>query len=167
MALFEPIFEALSAADVRYVVVGGVAVVLHGHARLTADLDLAVDLEPAAARRAIRALSDLGLRPRAPVRAEDFADPDVRSSWMRERGMVVFSMVDPSDPLRVVDLFVDEPLPFEELHERARAVDVAGIPVRVAAIPDLITLKLRAGRPQDEADVAALRELQGPGEEPR
>jgi hypothetical protein len=50
--LFRPVFEALDAARVRYVVVGGLAVVLHGHARLTADLDLMIDLasEPAARR---------------------------------------------------------------------------------------------------------------------
>jgi hypothetical protein len=166
MALFEPIFEALHAADVRYVVVGGVAVVLHGHARLTADLDLAVDLEPAVARRAIGALTDLGLRPRAPVQPEDFADPDIRSSWKRERGMLVFSMVDASDPLRAVDLFVDEPIPFAELYDRSITVDVVGVPVRVASIADLITLKRRAGRPQDEADIAALRELEELGGRP-
>jgi hypothetical protein len=166
VALFEPIFEALAAADVRYVVVGGVAVVLHGHARLTADLDLAVDLEPSAARRAIDALTGLGLRPRAPVRAEDFADPDLRSSWKRERGMLVFSMVDTADPLRAVDLFVDEPIPFEELYERSVALDVAGTPVRVASIQDLITLKQRTGRLQDQADIAALRDLEGLGEGP-
>ena len=40
MALFEPLFAALNAGEVRYVVVGGVATVLHGHARLTADVDL-------------------------------------------------------------------------------------------------------------------------------
>jgi hypothetical protein len=39
---FEQIFEALGQAGVRYVVVGGVAVVLHGHPRLTADRDLVV-----------------------------------------------------------------------------------------------------------------------------
>ena len=146
-------------ADVRYVVVGGVAVVLHGHARLTADLDLAVDLEPAAARRAMGALTDLGLRPRAHVRPEDFADPDVRSSWRREQGMLVFSMVDASDPLRAVDVFVDEPIPFEDLYERAIGVDLGGITVRVASIQDLITLKRAAGRPQDDTDIAALEEI--------
>lgn len=143
----------------RYVIVGGVAVVLHGHARLTADLDLAVDLEPAAARRAIGALTDLGLRPRAPVRPEDFADPDVRSSWKQERGMLVFSMVDASDPLRAVDVFVDEPIPFEDLYERAGGVDLGGITVRVASIQDLISLKRAAGRPQDDADIEALEEI--------
>jgi len=44
VAIFAPVFEALNGARVRYVVVGGVAVVLHGHARLTTDLDLVVDL---------------------------------------------------------------------------------------------------------------------------
>jgi hypothetical protein len=46
--LFEPLFAALEAAGARYVVVGGVATVLQGFARLTAGVDLIVDLEPAA-----------------------------------------------------------------------------------------------------------------------
>jgi hypothetical protein len=41
----ERVLKALNEADVRYLVVGGVAVVLHGHLRTTADLDLAVELE--------------------------------------------------------------------------------------------------------------------------
>lgn len=52
MALFEPVLAALDAAEVRYVVVGGVAVVLHGHPRLTADLDLVIDLAAEPASRA-------------------------------------------------------------------------------------------------------------------
>ena len=60
--LYEPPFRALNASGTRYVVVGGVATVLHGYARLTADIDLIVDLEESAA--AMRALAGLGLRPR-------------------------------------------------------------------------------------------------------
>jgi hypothetical protein len=74
MPLFEPIFEALDAAGVRYVAVGGVAVVLHGHARLTADLDLAVDLAAGPAAAAIAALTGIGFRPRAPVDPIDFEE---------------------------------------------------------------------------------------------
>ena len=51
VSLFEPIFEALNRAQVRYVVVGGFATVLHGHARLTADIDLVIDLSPDTSRR--------------------------------------------------------------------------------------------------------------------
>ena len=46
MALFEPVFAALEMARARYVVVGGLATVLHGFARLTDDIDLVVDLDP-------------------------------------------------------------------------------------------------------------------------
>ena len=49
------VFSALEQARVRYLVVGGVAVVLHGHLRVTADLDLVVDLELTNARAAGRA----------------------------------------------------------------------------------------------------------------
>lgn len=159
MALFEPILEALNAAGVRYVVVGGVGVVLQGHPRLTADLDLAVDLSTEQARRAVHSLTGLGLRARAPVDATAFADAAERARWISERGMRVFSMVDPNDPLRSVDLFVDEPIPFEELFERADSVELTRTVVRVASIPDLIQLKRLAARPQDDADVAALEAI--------
>jgi tRNA nucleotidyltransferase/poly(A) polymerase len=52
--LFEPLFDALNRAHVRYVVVGGVALVLHGYPRLTVDVDLVVDLAPEEADKAIR-----------------------------------------------------------------------------------------------------------------
>ena len=159
MALFEPIFDALNRAGVRYVVVGGVAVVLHGHPRLTADLDLAVDLSPTAARRAIDALTGLGLRPRAPVEASGFADPDTRARWAAERGMRVFSLQDPDDPLRVVDLFVENPIDFEELWSGSEVVALSGTTARVASIPDLIRLKRLAGRPEDALDVEALEAI--------
>jgi hypothetical protein len=159
VALFEPIFEALERARVRYVVVGGVAVVLHGHPRLTADLDLAVDLSPEEARKAIDALVGLGLRPRAPVDPAGFADPAVRGRWVSERGMRVFSLVDPRDPLRVVDLFAENPVDFEELWVRAETMAVGRTSVRVASIEDLIRLKRLAGRPEDELDIEALEAI--------
>jgi hypothetical protein len=159
MALFEPIFRALDTAGVRYVTVGGVAVVLHGYARLTADLDLAVDLaaEPAAA--AIEALTSIGLHPRAPVDARDFADASARRRWSEQQGMTVFSMWDPNDPLRSVDLFVANPIDFEDLWTRSEVVDLAGTPARIASIPDLIRLKKIAARPLDLDDIQALEQI--------
>lgn len=72
------VFQALQAASVRYLVVGGVAVVLHGHPRFTADLDLVVALEPGNARAAVEALAGLGYRPRPPVDGRLFADSAAR-----------------------------------------------------------------------------------------
>jgi hypothetical protein len=159
VGLYEPIFEALNTGGVRFVVVGGVAVVLHGHARLTADLDLAVDLSPAAAGAAIAALVGLGLRPRAPVDPSGFADPVARAQWMREQGMRVFSMWDPSNPMLSVDLFVENPIGFGELWGGSEVVDLGELSVHVASIPDLIRLKRMAGRPQDLGDIEALEAI--------
>lgn len=160
MSLFEPIFEALNSAEVRYVVVGGLATVLHGYARLTADVDLVVELEPPQARKTVEVLLGLGLKPRVPVRALDFADADIRNSWIREKGMQVFSMVDQANPMRVVDLFVDHPIPFEELWARSESIALTNVAVRVASIPDLVHLKRRASRPQDLLDIEALEVIE-------
>lgn len=163
MRLFEPIFEALDGADVRFVVVGGVAVVLHGYARLTADLDIVVDLAPGPASRAVGALSGLGLRPAMPVDPTSFADPTTRASWITEKGMRVFAMRDPTNVLLQVDLFVEEPIPFDELWERSQVAELGERRVHVASIPDLIRMKELADRPIDREDIARLRILEEDG----
>ena len=160
MALFEPIFAALNNNDVRYVVVGGVAVVLHGYPRLTADTDLVIDLEPPAALNAMRSLSAIGLRPRAPVSIEALADSDIRESWIRDKGMRIFSLWDPSTPLREVDVFVETPVPFLDLWSRSEIVNLHSTWVRIASIPDLIYIKGLAGRPEDLQDIEALSAIQ-------
>ena len=86
----ERVLKALERARVRYVIVGGVAVVLHGYLRLTADLDLVLQLDDDNAAAGIRALTGLGYRPRAPVAAEDFARPACRRAWIEDKGMTVF-----------------------------------------------------------------------------
>ncbi len=61
MAIFAPLFDTLNTAGIRYVVVGGLATVLHGYARLTVDIDLMVDLAPEQAEKVISTLTTLGL----------------------------------------------------------------------------------------------------------
>ena len=153
------VLQALSQRGVRYIVVGGVAVVLHGHLRVTADLDLVVSLDRPNALAAIEALMTLGFRPLAPVAPEAFADPSTREAWVVEKGMRVFSLSHPG-PLRLtVDLFVEEPFPFDEAFERSVVVQIGGAAVPVASIGDLIALKRQAGRPQDIEDIRRLEEI--------
>jgi len=159
MALFEPLFKSLNDARVRYVVVGGLAVVLHGHARMTVDVDLVVDLDERQALKAIDALVKMGLQPRIPVDPKGFADRAIREGWVRDRGMQVFSMFDPSNPLRSVDLFVTHPVPFEELWARSVRFTLEHTSIHVASIPDLIHLKRLAGRMQDLADIEQLEAI--------
>lgn len=162
----EQVLAALEAEKVRYLVVGGVAVVLHGHLRTTADLDLVVELAPDNARRAIAALGALGFRPRAPVQAEQFADARARKAWADEKGLTVFSLWSDRLPEIEVDLFVNEPFRFDEAYARAVRVRLDATTVTVVSLEDLIALKQAAGRPIDLADVEALRAL-APGGGPR
>jgi hypothetical protein len=160
MSLYDDVFAALHAGQVRYVVVGGVAVVLQGHPRMTVDLDLVIDLAADQAAAAVSALTGLGLQPRLPVRAQDFADAATRRSWVEERNLEVFSFYDPSDPVREVDVFANEPLPLDDLLADATLVTIGGVPVSVASRRHLVAMKRRVGRPQDLADIAALEELE-------
>lgn len=159
MPIFEPVFRALNEAGVRYVVVGGLAVVLHGHLRLTADVDIVLDLEPVSARKAMEALKSIGLKARAPVDLAAFADPVQRESWIADKGMTVFSMYSPANPLLILDLFVRDPIPFEELWSRSKLVDLGGVRMHAASIDDLIAMKRAVARPHDLSDIEALEAL--------
>ena len=160
MSFYVPVFRALNDMQVRYVVVGGLATVLHGYARLTADIDLIIDLEPQEARKSIDALAKHGMVPRLPVDPYDFADPDIRRHWIEDKNMRVFSMWKSDEPLVSVDLFVEHPIEFDLLWSRAEVTDLGSVSVRIAAIPDLIALKRLANRPQDLIDIEKLTEIQ-------
>lgn len=155
----ERVLAALNAAEVRYLVVGGVAVVLHGHLRTTADLDLVIQLQPDNVRRALGALEGLGYRPRAPIPAEAFADPVERLRLRQEKQLTVFSFWSPKEPTFEVDLFASEPFDFEAVHARALRVPLDEIEATVIGMDDLIALKEASGRPRDHTDIGALRAL--------
>lgn len=155
------LLAALDQAAVDYVVVGGVAVVLRGHARMTVDLDLALDLAADNVLAVLEVLGKAGLVPRLPVPAEQFADADVRRSWVEDRNLIAFTLHDVHDPLREVDLLATTPIPFAELRDGSDLLDVGGVPVRVASVEHLIAMKRASGRPQDLADVDALSRLAG------
>lgn len=67
--------ESLNANDVRYLVVGGYAVALHGYPRLTKDLDIWLWLDAENASRIVKALADFGFDSLG-LHATDFLVPD-------------------------------------------------------------------------------------------
>lgn len=156
----DAIVGALNAANVRYLVAGGLAVVAHGYVRFTADVDLIIDLEPANVTRTVTALESLGYRPRAPVAFGEFADPQKRAQWVRDKNLAVFSVYSPQHALTEIDLFVELPLDFETAYRRAIRKEVApGVVATFIGIEDLRRLKQRAGRPQDLLDLENLKSL--------
>ena len=157
----EAIVGALNAAHVRYLIAGGMAVIAHGHVRLTKDVDLIVDFESSNVHQAIAALSGLGYRPVVPVPFEDFADAGKRQEWIRDKNALVFMVFSDEHPTARIDLFIDAPLDFGAAFQRAVFLEVSpNVRASFVGIEDLIRLKKQAGRPLDLDDVEKLTFLQ-------
>jgi hypothetical protein len=157
---YEDVFRKLGERKIRYAVAGGVALVLHGAVRFTADLDLIVELSAENLNMFIAAMKDLGYRPRLPVKADDFADPLTRESWIVDKGMKVFTFYHPEHQINQIDVFVKEPLGFDEIEEELAWIKARDVAIPVVSLTHLKILKRIAGRPQDIADIAALEELE-------
>jgi hypothetical protein len=154
--------KALNEAGVRFIVCGGQAVVAHGYVRFTADLDIAIHLQPDSVRKAVAALGLSGYRPSIPVSAEQFADEKVRATWSVEKNMQVLSFVSDVDPLGTIDIFIQDPFNFEEEHAAADILElVPGVTWRVLRLDALINMKVAVGRPVDLDDVEHLKALKG------
>ena len=152
------IVQALNEARVRYLVVGGLAVVAHGYLRFTNDVDMVIQLKPENVLRAFKALEGIGFRPAVPVTAQQFADPGTRDRWIREKGMRVLQFWSDEHRETSVDVFVLEPFDFDGEYESAlRKQLLDRFEVRVVDIPTLIAMKEEAGRPEDMVDIKYLR----------
>lgn len=152
---------ALARAEVRFVVAGGVAALLHGVERVTLDIDVALDMDLGNVRRFLDVMESLGLSPRAPVAALILADPEARSMMVRDKQALVFTFLDRDDPLWQVDVFLTDDLSYEKLRNGAVAVCIEGQSVQIAGIDALIDLKRRIQppRPKDVLDLVELERL--------
>lgn len=158
----EAITRALDDAGVPFIVVGGLAVVAHGYGRQTQLLAIVVRLQPEDVKGAFGALAALGYRPRVPVTAEEFADPEQRARWIEQKGMTVLNFHSDQHAATPVDVFVTEPFDFNQEYRLAMIEEIApGAPVHILRLGTLLRLKREAGRPQDLADIAELRLLHG------
>jgi predicted nucleotidyltransferase len=159
LADVETILRALNDAEVRYLIVGGLAVVAHGYVRYTADVDIVLDLKSKNASRAMKALGAIGYRPLLPVDAVDFADAELRKTWHEEKGMLVFQMLDENRPDTRLDLFVTEPFDFDREFAAAKWEEVASVKAPVLQVATLIAMKKQVGRTRDLLDIEELSKL--------
>jgi len=153
------VFSALKQYNVKYLLVGGVAVVLHGVLRLTADLDLIVQLEKENLSKFVEAMKILGYTAKVPANPTDLANPEIREEWIKNKNMKVFSFINEKVPYKLIDIFVNEPIPFDEAYARRQIVKAKDVEISVISFDDLISLKKMASRPQDLEDINMLEEL--------
>jgi hypothetical protein len=143
---YKDLLSAFHAHGVKYLVVGGFAVIFHAQPRFTKDIDLFIKADPANAQATYAALAEFGALLQD-IRPEDFAD---RSSFFR------FGR----DP-KGIDILPDIPgVDFDAAWERRveSVIDPAtGLKANFISADDLIASKLASGRPQDIADADAIR----------
>ncbi|HEY1661153.1 MAG TPA: hypothetical protein VGI03_01930 [Verrucomicrobiae bacterium] len=155
---FEKIVRGLNAADVRYLVVGGLAVNAHGYLRFTNDVDLVVRLEEADIRATFKALKKLGYHPTVPITAEQFADSRNRRHWTKTEKMTVLQMWSEAHRQTPVDIFITEPFDFDTEYKAALVEKLSStLQVRFVSLRTLIKLKTKANRAEDKIDIKNLK----------
>jgi len=159
MTIIERLFSALNKGKIRYLVVGGIAVNLYGVERATRDIDLFVELEEDNLFRFVEAVESLNLKPKIPVKFNDFTKKEIRKKWVRDKNMVVFSMFDPQNPYFLLDVFVEEPFDFTKAYNERMEGKIGRTIVPVVSIKYLIKSKEKSNRPQDIADIFYLKEI--------
>jgi hypothetical protein len=144
---YKDLLSAFQSHGVKYLVVGGFAVVYHSQPRFTKDMDLFIKADLDNARSTYAALAEFGA-PLQGIRAEYFTDPNSFFRFGREP-----KSFDVLPAIPGVD--------FDAAWERRVEILVdpaTGLKANFISAEDLIISKLAAGRPQDLADADAIRQ---------
>ena len=155
----ERLFRELGRQKVKYLVVGGVAVNLHGYNRLTGDLDIVLLLKDANLRKFISVVKKLGLKPQIPVKLEDFSDQDKRDDWIRNKNMKAFKLYGVENPAEHLDVVIDSGIDFDRAYPNRSVIKAGDLRIPLIGIDDLIHMKKKAGRRKDEIDIEALTRI--------
>lgn len=159
MFYFE-VFKAFYQEKVKYLVVGGLAVNLHGVPRITYDIDIIISTDRDNVLKLNRTLRDLGYVPRLPVNPDDMADEKTLKDWIENRNMKAFSFYHKKENRKVVDIVLGHPLDFTEAFHRSAIRKVGDIEIYVASIDDMLSMKKVSNRPKDLSDMEMLKEAQ-------
>ena len=139
---FSDLLRLFNANSVRYLVIGGYALVQYAEPRFTKDLDLWISTDAANAGAVFQALSEFGA-PLQGMTEKDFAE----DGYFYQMGI---------PPVRVDILMGIPGIQFDEAWERRNQVIFDQLPVNFISRDDLITAKRAAGRPQDIIDADLL-----------
>lgn len=154
----ENIFEALADSDVRFVLIGGMAAILHGDAGVTMDVDITPAYDTENLDRLATALRGI----RARIRTEGAPNGlpfDCSGEFLRNLGPD--GMLNLTTRYGYVDLaFMPSGTEgFEDLKNNAVTVNATGVSLLVASLADVIRSKSAADRDKDRRALPRLREL--------
>ena len=157
------LLRALVAGDVEFVVIGGVAVGVHGFERATKDVDVVPAPEYANLERLYTVLKDLDAEQ---IEVGDYRPHELPYGLSPEglaqgRNWALATRHGRLDVMQYIDGVLESDEDYAALADRAAALDTPVGRVRFAAYEDLLRTKYAAGRDQDLMDIRALREARG------
>ncbi|MFW9915706.1 MAG: nucleotidyl transferase AbiEii/AbiGii toxin family protein [Candidatus Thorarchaeota archaeon] len=153
------ILVSLYEFDIRYLLVGGLAINLYGIPRTTADIDILLDLSDSNLVNFIQCMKDLGLKLKQPVNESSLLQETYRKALRTEKNVVVLTYENTENPLEIIDFFIENPISFENAYNRKETLYVNHYEIYLAAVDDLIALKRISGRESDLADIENLEQL--------
>jgi predicted nucleotidyltransferase len=157
--LFREIIGELEKNEIKYLIIGGVAVNLYGHPRVTKDLDIMISFEKQNMDKFIDVMNRLNFKPRAPVDPVQLADKSMRDLWKNEKNMKVFSFYNAKNDFEIIDVMIQDYIDFDLAYEKRQSMSDGVMDVSVVDINDLIRLKEIANRPRDKDDIEVLKKL--------
>jgi hypothetical protein len=165
MAEFDPlaILETLDRYRVRYVLVGGLAAVLHGAPHVTTDVDIVPEEGKENLVRLSAALKELGARIRVTGEPEGIPFDHAAESLARVRVWNLTTSLGDLD----ITFEPSGTRGYEDLRRDVVTLNIHGVDVPVASLADVIRSKEAADRPRDRAALPALRELLSRQHRPR
>ncbi len=152
------LFAALNR-KVDYVLIGGLAIALHGIERATMDIDVTVAMTSDNLASLVGTARELGMTPVLPVPLDALSDLDQLAQWHRERNLEAFALRAPGLAGVTLDVLLYPPVDYKDMRSRAVRFQAGNVPVVVASIDDLISMKQAVGRPIDLADIEHLKRL--------
>lgn len=159
MTVFEKVLVALNKAKVQYLVIGGVAVNLHGYVRFTGDLDLLLLLNKENLAKIDKVMKRLKYSERLPVSIMELGDSQKVKKWIKEKNLKAYTFNPPPGNLLQIDIIINESLKFAEFYKRKSIKTMGKIKIPVVSINDIIEMKKRAKRDKDIMDLKVLKYL--------
>lgn len=152
--------ELLNQSGIRYVLVGGFAVVMHGFNRFTPDINVVVELESERLRPLLESLKQADLMHSSGDDIAQFADASYRENLIDGGKRWLYSLRDVQAPTFSLDFFLQYSCPFEELYTSSEEREAQGHKFVIASKQHLIDMKRAAGRGQDRVDIEIIEYIE-------
>ncbi len=147
------ITNSFNKTGIKYALVGGHAVAIHGAIRGTMDVDLILKWEISNLEKAEKDLNNLGLVARLPITAVDVFN--FREEYIKNRNLIAWNFYNPIRPSEQVDIIITHNL----VDVKTVNVMYQNNKIKVISMKSLIQMKKESGREQDLLDIEALEKL--------